>query len=218
MKTRNILAAAAMTVGFSLTGLAQHTHGQTPQQEVKSVKTSDIICKPTAEQTVDGLRVQLWLITQDEHKKMMEERIESGKGEMKHEMMPGAKDSAMAEHKMGGGMQHDMKGMDHSKMAKDMKGETKEADHSKMMEAMMAGTHHLMVKVLDDKTSNAVGDGHIMVTVTAPSGKNSTTHVSKMMDHFGGGVSLAEKGLFEFAVSFDHGAKTHNAEFEYEVK
>jgi hypothetical protein len=218
MKTRNILAAAAMTVGFSLTGLAQHTHGQTPQQEVKSGKTSDIMGKPTAEQTVDGLSVQLWLITQDEHKKMMEERMESGKGEMKHEMMPGAKDSAMAEHKMGGGMQHDMKGMDHSKMGKEMKGEATEADRSKMMEAMMAGTHHLMVKVLDDKTSNAVGDGHIMVTVTAPSGKSSTIHLAKMMDHFGGGASLTEKGMFKLALSFKSGSKTGNAEFEYEAK
>jgi len=216
MKTRNILAAA-MTVGFSVTGLAQHMHGQTPQQEAKSGKTSDMMGKPTAERTIDGLRVQLWLITQDEHKKMMEERMESGKGEMKHEMMPGAMDSAIAEHNMGG-MKHDMKGMDHGKMGKEMKGEAKEADHWKTMEAMMAGTHHVMVKVLDEKTGKVVGDGHIIVVITTPSGKSSTIHLAQMMDHFGGGASLIEKGIFKLALSFKSGSKTSNAEFEYEVK
>jgi hypothetical protein len=168
--------------------------------------------KPIAEKTVDGLRVQLWLIPQDEHKKIMDERMKSGMGGMKHDM-GGSKDSTKMGHDMGG-MKDDMKGMDHSKMDMGMKAGTIEADKSKMKD----GTHHVMVKVLDDKTGKAVGDGHIMIAVTAPSGKSSTIHLSEMMDHFGGGASLTEKGAYKFALSFKSGDKTHKAQFELEVK
>ena len=133
-------------------------------------------------------------------------------------MMGGAKDSAKMGHDMGGEMKDDMKGMDHSKMGKDIKAGAKEVDHSKMMDSMMVGTHHVMVRVRDEKTGKAVGDGHIMVAVTAPSGKNSTIHLVKMMDHFGGGASLTEKGAYKSALSFKSGEKTHNAEFVYEVE
>jgi hypothetical protein len=221
MKINSILAAGALTVALSLTGFAQHTHGQSAQRENKSGKMGDMMGKPTAERTVDGLRVQFWLITQDEHKKMMQERMKSENnimGEMKHEMMPAEKDSAKTDHKMEGEMQHDMKGMDHSKMGKDMKPDTKEGGIKKMMEAMMVGTHHVMVKVFDDKAGKAIGEGHIQVVVTAPSGKNSTVRLTEMMDHFGGGVSLTEKGSFKLDLSFKSGGKTHNAQFEYDVK
>ncbi len=217
MKMNNILAAGALTVALSLTGFAQHTHGQSAQQEDKSGKTGDMMGKPTAEQTVDGLRVQLWVITQDEHKKLMQERMKADMGGMKHDMMGGAKDSAKMGHDMGM-MKHDMKGMDHAKMEKDMKAGAKEMDHSKMMESMMAGTHHVMVKVLDEKSGKAVGDGHVMVAVTAPSGKSDTIHLSEMMDHFGGGASLTEKGSYKFAVSFKSGTMTHKAEFEQNIQ
>lgn len=214
MKINNILAVGALTVAMSLTGLAQHTHGQTPQQESKSAKKSDMMGKPTAERMVDGLRVQFWLITQEEHKKMMEGQMKSDMGGMKHDMMGGAKDSAKMDHDRGG----EMKGMDHSKMGMGTKAGAKETDKSKMMDAMMAGTHHVMVKVLDDKTGKAVGDGHIMIAVTAPSGKSSTIHLTEMMDHFGSGASLTEKGSYKFALSFKSGSMTHNAEFEYNVQ
>jgi hypothetical protein len=214
MKINSILAAGALTVAFSLTGFAQHTHGQSAQQENKSGKMGDMMGKPTAERTVDGLRVQLWLITQEEHKKMTEEHMKSDMGGMKHDMMGGAKDSTKMDHDMGGAM----KGMDHNKMGKDMKAGAKEADHSKMMETMVAGTHHVMVKVQDEKSGKAVGDGHIMIAVTSPSGKSLTIHLGEMMDHFGGGASLPEKGGYKFALSFKSGDKTHKAQFEYEVK
>ncbi len=218
MKINEILAAGALTVALSLTGFAQHTHGQSTQQENKSGKMGDMMGKPIAERTVDGLRVQLWLITQDEHKQMMEERMKSDMAGMKHDMMRGAKDSTKMDHEMGSNMKHDMKRMDHGKMGKNMKAGAKEADHSKMMESMMAGTHHVMVKVVDEKSGKAVGDGHIMIALTDASGRSSTIHLTEMMDHFGGGVSLAEKGAYKIALSFKSGDKTHNAEFAYEVK
>jgi phage tail sheath gpL-like len=141
---------------------------------------------------------------------MMKDSAKSGK--MKDGMKQGEMKRDMGE------MKHDMEGMDHSKMGKDMKDGAKEADKSKMMESMMAGTHHVMVKILDDKTGKAVADGHIMIGVTAPSGKSSTIHLSEMMGHFGGGASLTEKGSYKFALSFKSGAKAHNGQFEYEVK
>jgi hypothetical protein len=213
MKINKILATGALTIALSLTGFAQHMHGQSTQEENKSGKMGDMMGKPTAEKMVDGLRVQLWVITQDEHKKIMEERMKSDMGGMKHEMMGGAKDSVKMDHDMGG----EMKGMDHSKMGEEMKAGAKGMDKSKM-EAMMAGTHHVMVKVLDEKSGKALVDGHVMIAVTAPSGKSSMIHLSSMMDHFGGGTTFAEKGMYKLALSFKSGEKTHKAQLEYEAK
>jgi len=211
MKINKILAASALTVAFSLTGVAQHMHGHTPQQDSKPNRSSEMMGKPTAEQTVGGLRVQLWLITQDEHKRTMEREMKSSMGEMMHESMHGENDSAMAGHAMGGMMGRE-------KMESGKEPETKSPDHMKMMEAMMTGTHHLMVKLLDDKTGKAIGEGHVMVDVTSPSGKDFTVHLSPMKDHFGGGISLTEKGPYKLSLSFRTGGKTEHAQFEYEVK
>lgn len=223
MKITNILAVGTLISVLTISGFGQHMHGKPEQQQEKLGKSGDMMGKPTAEQVVDGLRVQLWLITQDERKKMMEDRMKSGMGGMKHEMMGGMKDSSTMGHDMG-----NMKGMDHSKMGKDMQAGAKEMDHSKVapeahqpsaeMAGMMDGTHHVMVRVLDDKTGKAVGEGHIMISVTSPSGKGSMIHLSAMMDHFGGGASLNEKGMYKFALSFKSGDKTHKAQFVYEVK
>jgi hypothetical protein len=57
-----------------------------------------------------------------------------------------------------------------------------------------------------------------MVAVTAPSGKSTTIHLTEMMDHFGGGASLTEKGSYKFALSFKAGSMTHKAEFEYNAQ
>lgn len=214
MKLISVLPVGALTLVLSVTGLAQHKHGQAAQQENKMGKPGDMMGKPTAEQTVDGVRVQLWMMTQVEHKKMMQERMKSDMGGMKHDTMGAAKDTATMGHDMDGGM----KGMDHGTMEKDTMAHGKGADRSKMMEMMMAGTHHIMVKLRDQKPDEADGDGHIMVAVTAPSGKKSTVHLSGMMDHFGGGVSLDEKGSFRLDLSIKAGSKTRKAKFEYVVE
>jgi hypothetical protein len=195
--------------------LAKKTVSAKEQQTTKQSTSMPLMSlKPTVEQTVDGLRVQLWIIAQDEHKKMIGERMKSEMGAMKHDMVGGAKDTTMMDHDMGS----NMKGMDHSKMDMGMKAGTKEVDKSKMTETMMAGTHHVMVKVLDDKSGKAIGADHIMIAVTAPSGKSSTIRLSEMMNHFGGGASLTEKGAYKCALSFKSGDKTHSTQFEYEVK
>lgn len=214
MKLTRIVAVGALSVALSMTGFAQPMHGQSAQQEKKSNKMDDMMGKPTAERTVDGLRVQLWLIAQDEHKKMMEERMKTDMGGMKHDMTGGARDTMKMDHEMAG----DMKGMDHGKMGKEMMGGAKEADHSRMMSSMKDGTHHVMVKILDDKSGTSVGEGHIMIEVTAPSGKSSMIHLSEMTNHFGGGASLTEKGVYRFALSFKVGKKAHETQFEYKVK
>lgn len=214
MKIINVLTLACMTVAVNLTAFAQHDHGKSEQQKSTMGKAGDMMGKPTAEKLVDGVRVQFWLITQADHKKMMDERMKSGMGDKEHGMMGSGKDSSKMGHDMGGKMM----GMDHSKMGKDTTTGSKDMDHSKMMEAMMAGTHHVMVKALDDTSGMAVDDGHVMIGVTAPSGKKSTVHLSEMMGHFGGGVSLDEKGSFKFNVTVKAGSTTRNAEFEKNIQ
>lgn len=175
-------------------------------QKVTATEEKSEMGSPLYDKTIDGLQTRVWVVTQEEHKRMMSSMMKdpAKSGEMKDGMKQG---------EMG-----DMKGMDHSKMGKDMKAGAKEADHSKMMESMMAGTHHVMVKVLDVKTGKAVSESHSMIAVTAPSGKSSTIQLAEMMGHFGGGASLTEKGTHKFALSFKAGEKTQNSQFEYEVK
>jgi len=216
MKVREILVAGALTVAFTAMGLAQHMHSQTSKEEDKSSK-QDMMGKPIAEQGVEGVRVQLWVIPQDEHKKMMQVRMQSGTGDMTHDMS-GMKDSAMSGHKMQGGMGHDMARMDHSKMQMEANSNSKGMNHAKSMEAMMSGTHRVMVKLLDEKSGKALGEGHVMINVTDPSGKDAMVHLALMKDHFGGGASFAEMGQYKLALSFKAGDKSGKAQFQYEVK
>jgi len=180
-------------------------------------KMSEMMGKPTYEQSTDGLKVQVWLITQDEHKEMMEKRMKDGKGDMggmKHDMMQGDKDSTKAGHQMGGMMMH-QKDMGHEMMGKDAKHDMKEGESMSTMKAMMEGTHHVMVKVLDEKTKKAVTDATVQFVTKASSGKTSTVNLVGMMDHFGGGVTLEEKGEYNLTVGVKSGEDTHKVQFTY---
>ncbi len=168
-------------------------------------KMSGMMGSPTFEQSIEGYRVQVWLITQEEHKNKMQghKHDSSDAGMMKHDMM-------------GKEQSHDMKKMDHGMMGKGMMQHEKKEDQSKMMEAMFAGTHHIMVVVTDEKTNKTVEDAKVKIEWTSPANKTAVVELKEMMDHFGGGMTLEEKGQYSIAVGFNVSDKNYKAQFTFQ--
>jgi hypothetical protein len=134
--------------------------------------------KPTADATVEGLHMKVWLMTQKHHKKMMKE--------MKHDGM-GMKDDSM-------------------KMDKATK------------EAMMAGTHHIMLHVTDAASGKEVSDASVKVLILSPSKKNSSVELMPIMNHFGDGLTLSEKGEYQFTVIVKVDGVPKSTQFKYTAK
>lgn len=186
---------------------------------------SSMMGKPTFEQSVDGVNLQVWLITQEEHKAMMKEHMgeKKDKGEMKgmdHDamhgkgmmgMMHGKKEASKdtnVHHMMGEGMSEGLPTEKHD--GKEMNMET--------MEAMMAGTHHVMVMATDEASKKTIDTATVEITVASPSKKSSTVALKSMKNHFGGGLSLEEKGAYQLIATVKTGEKSYTAQFDYEVK
>ncbi|MEK6571927.1 MAG: hypothetical protein AABZ61_11190, partial [Bacteroidota bacterium] len=82
MKCMNLVAALTTLglLGVPVVTLSQeHNHQkhetQLPKPQDHSIKMSETMGKPTFEQSVDGIRVQVWLVKQEDHKKMMGDRM-----------------------------------------------------------------------------------------------------------------------------------------------
>lgn len=101
---------------------------------------------------------------------------------------------------MGQGMKHDMKGMDHKKM-----------------EAMMSGTHHVMVMVNDSATNKPAQKAELELSVLSPSKKSTNVKLTEMMGHFGGALTLDEKGEYLVRIHTTIAGKMYHAEFSYAV-
>ena len=165
---------------------------------------TDMMGTPTFEKSQDGVHIAVWLITQEDQKKMMKDRMKDGRHSMPmdHGMMHDSKDTSKSEH-----MMHDMEGMDH------------EAKRDKSaMDAIMSGTHHIMVTVTDETSKEEMNNAEVFVTTTTPAKKSSTTTLSQMMNHSGGALELEEKGVYAVKTAVKAGDKHYEAQFSYEVK
>jgi hypothetical protein len=83
---------------------------------------------------------------------------------------------------------------------------------------MMAGTHHIMVTVTDEKSKEEMNKAEAFVTATSPAKKSSTITLSQMMNHLGGALELEEKGVYAMKIAVKAGDKHYEAQFSYEVK
>src|SRR5665811_1433066 len=115
----------------------------------------------------------------------------------------------------------DMNGMKDMRMKKDtsfMKDKGMGMDKA-TKEAMMAGTHHMMVKVkntVSGKETNAIS---AKVEIVSPTNKNSSVDLkTSMMNHFGSGLTLDEKGEYQLAVSVLIGNVSKQIKLKYTVK
>lgn len=136
---------------------------------------SDMMGKPTFEQSVQGTTVQVWLMTREEHMKMM------------------AGHAKMDEH-----MNYDM--------------------NDDEMKAMMAGTHHVMVMTANIGTNMVTDSTSIRIAMTSPSNNSSVVELKNMVNHFGGGLTLDEKGTYKLDVWVSDKGLTRTVSFSYQVK
>ena len=236
MKCMNLVAALTTLglLGGPVVTLSQeHNHQkqetQLPKPQDDSKKMSEMMGKPTFEQSADGIHVQVWLVTQEDHKKMMGDRMSArpdkdGTGEMDsthHEKM----DSKM----MCGGMSarsdkvgtaekqgHDTMGMmhGHDKGDKNSQGMDKA-----MMESMMAGTHHVMVVVSEEETKKEIENAEVEIQIGPPSMKKShAVELMSMKNHSCAGLVLDEKGEYTIITHVKVGEKFRTTYFQYSVQ
>jgi hypothetical protein len=192
MKTRYIFLSTALTVVLTLPMLGHSTHGDTTKTDMKHHHMSKMMGKPTVDATVEGLHMKVWLMTQKHHKKMMKE--------MKHDGMR-MKDTSMA-------MNEDMKKMKHDGMEMD----------KATKEAMMAGTHCIMLNITDASSGKEIDDATAKVTIVSPAKMTSSFDLKFMMSHLGIGIPLKEKGEYQFSVSVIVDGVSKTKDFEYTVK
>ena len=192
MKTRYIYFSTVLTVVLTLVMFGQVTHSDTTKTAMKHHPMANKMGKPIVDATVEELHMKVWLMTQKHHKKMMKEMNHKGKG---------IKDSTMT-------MNEDMKGMEHDGMKMD----------KSTREAMMAGTHCMMLDITDAASGKEITNAGVNVLIVSPSKKNSSVDLKPMMSHFGNGLTLDEKGKYQMTVSVKVGGVSKTKEFEYAVK
>ena len=230
MKTTRTSILLAMAFILVMPVRSQDQHEEMMKQENKGSSMTEMMGAPTFEKSQDGLHIALWLMTQEEHEKMMDERMKNGKHSMKmdHGMMHESMDTSENRH-----MMNDMKGMDHGMMhdSKDTSGgmhmmhgmegmdhNAKSGGHKSSMDEMMAGTHHIMVTVTDDKSKKDITDANVAATFSIEGKQSSTVALSRMMNHFGGGLVLHQKSTYTINIVVTAGGKSHETQFSYEVK
>ena len=130
----------------------------------------NIAGKPLASKVKEGLRIRVWLLTQDQHR---------------------AKASAF-------------------------QSETTLED--KLKELLNQGTHYVLVNVTDLKTKKSVTDAEVWFHIVYPNKKNLMPRLTRVEDHFAGGVELSQKGKYTFMVHVNMGEKQTAITFRYNLK
>ncbi|MCL4547105.1 MAG: hypothetical protein M1495_00870 [Bacteroidetes bacterium] len=192
MKIKFVFFSTIMAIALTLPMLGQNNQDDKTKSEMKMHDMSSMMGKPTVDTTVEGLHMKVWLMTQKHHKKMMKK--------MRHERME-MKDTNMA-------MNKDMKGMNHDGMMMD----------KATKEAMMAGTHHIMLFLTDAASGNEISNASVKILIVSPSKKNSSVDLKPMMNHFGVGLELDDEGEYQFTVSVNVDGVIKTTQFQYEVE
>lgn len=112
------------------------------------------------------------------------------------------------------------KGMMKTKMGKIMsmmKDKKIEMDKA-TKEALIAGTHYFIFDVTNIKNGKEILDTSAKVEIVSRSKKISSVHLQPMMNHFGGGISLDEKGEYLFTINLNVGAGYKTTQLKYKVK
>jgi hypothetical protein len=83
---------------------------------------------------------------------------------------------------------------------------------------MVNGTHYFIFDVTNITNRKEVADTSAKVEIVSPSKKNSSVNLQPMMNHFGGGVLLDEKGEYLFTINLDIGTGYKTTQFMYKIK
>ena len=85
-------------------------------------------------------------------------------------------------------------------------------------ESMMSGTHYFIFDVTNITTKKEFADTSAKVQIVSPTKKMTSVSLSPMMNHFGGGVTLDEKGDYLFTINLNVGSGYKTTQFKYAVK
>jgi hypothetical protein len=85
-------------------------------------------------------------------------------------------------------------------------------------EAMMAGTHHIMLSITDSTSGKEITDATAKILIEYPSKQNSSFELKPVLSHFGRGLTLNEKGKYNFKVVVVAGGVPKAKQFKYTVK
>lgn len=85
-------------------------------------------------------------------------------------------------------------------------------------DAMMTGTHYFIFDVTNITNGKQFADSSAKVEIVSESKKISSVNLQPMMNHFGGGVSLDEKGEYLFTINLNVGASYKTTQFKYKIK
>jgi hypothetical protein len=176
----------------------------TAKSDMKKHDMVKMMGKPTVDATVDGVQMKVWVITQKQHKKIMKKNM----GHMMENDTKGMNHDGMNMNDSGMTMNKDMKGMKHEGMEMD----------KATKEAMMAGTHHIMLDVKDAVSGKEINVSTAMVMIMSPSKMNSNVDLKAMMSHFGNGLKLDEKGTYTLTVHIVVNGVSKMKDFQYTVK
>jgi hypothetical protein len=221
MATKYVFLSTVLTIALTLLVFGQETYDEKPHADIKHHDLSGMIGKPTVDVTVEELHMQVWLITQEQYKEMM-------KGQIGQMMMESDREGAMGRMEMKGTMDTSMakgKAMKEMKDTSMAKGKAmKEMKHDSMemgkatKEAMMTGTHHIMLDVTDATSGKEIANASAKVLIVSPSEKESSVDLASVMTHFGGALKLDEKGDYKFTVSVNVDGVSKTTQFQYSVK
>jgi hypothetical protein len=83
---------------------------------------------------------------------------------------------------------------------------------------MMDSTNYFIFDVTNINNGKEFADTSAKVEIVSPTKKISSVHLQPMMNHFGGGVSLDEKGEYLFTINLNIGAGYKTTQFKHKVK
>lgn len=84
--------------------------------------------------------------------------------------------------------------------------------------ALLEGTHYFIFDVTNNTTGKEVADTSAKVEIVSPSKKISSVRLQPMINHFGGGVTLDEKGEYLFTINLNVGSGYKTTQLKYKIK
>jgi hypothetical protein len=87
-----------------------------------------------------------------------------------------------------------------------------------LKDAMMAGTHHIMLEIKDASSKIEITNATANVQYVTPFRKSGNADLKPVMNHFGNGITLREKGEYQFTVNVTVGGIPRALNFKYTVK
>jgi hypothetical protein len=224
MTIKYTLLTAVLTIALTLPLLGQSARNDTTKTNLNQPDPTSIMGKPTADATVGGLHMKVWLMTQVQHNEIMNEKMgqmpmpAAKEGDMAKVDSRGLNDTSLAMGKDTKDVHHDSLGVKAANTRTDNDTVDAIQGSRSMTKAMMAGTHHIVLDVTEIASGKEIAGASARVLIESPTKKSSSVDLKSMMSRFEGALTLDEKGEYRFTVNVNVGGVTKTTQFQYAVK